>query len=69
VLRFCFANVHAETNAAGHVVRLAKSKKWLSIDGAVAAAMAVNRAATGESAGVSSLYDSDEWRAAVAGFN
>jgi len=69
VLRFCFANVQAETNAAGHIIRLAKSKKWLSIDGAVASAMAVNRAAAGESASVSSLYDDPEWEKALAGIN
>lgn len=47
VLRFCFANVEAESNAAGHIVRFKKQKKWLSIDGAVAAAMAVGRCAAG----------------------
>lgn len=47
VLRFCFANVEVETNSHGHKTRLTKSKKWLSIDGAVAAAMAINRASAG----------------------
>lgn len=69
VLRYCFANAEAETNAAGHIVRLKKSRKWLSIDGAVASAMAVNRAAAGGSAAVSSLYDDDGWQEALAGFN
>jgi phage terminase large subunit-like protein len=69
VLRFCFANVHSETNAAGHTVRLTKSKKWMSIDGAVAAAMAVNRAAAGGSASVTSLYDDPNYAEALAGFN
>ncbi|WP_316214079.1 terminase large subunit [Bradyrhizobium sp. SZCCHNR2032] len=49
VLRFCFANAEVERNKQQHAVRFYKSKKWLSIDGAVAAAMAVSRAATGES--------------------
>ncbi|MET4371579.1 phage terminase large subunit-like protein [Bradyrhizobium sp. LB12.1] len=69
VLRFCFANVEAETNAAGHIVRFTKQKKWLSIDGAVAAAMGVNRASAGGSAAVSSLYDDPEWETALQGFN
>jgi phage terminase large subunit-like protein len=69
VLRYCFANAEAETNAAGHIVRLKKSRKWLSIDGAQASAMAVNRAAAGGSAAVSSLYDDDGWQEALAGFN
>jgi phage terminase large subunit-like protein len=69
VLRFCFSNVEAETNAAGHIVRFTKQKKWLSIDGAQAAAMAVNRASSGGSAGVVSLYDSDDWAEALEGFN
>jgi phage terminase large subunit-like protein len=69
VLRFCFSNVEAERNAAGHVVRFKKSKKWLSIDGAQAAAMACGRAEAGGSAAVSSLYDDDGWQEALAGFN
>ncbi len=48
VLRFCVANAEAVRNTHGHLVRLLKSKKWLSIDGAVAAAMAVNRASAGD---------------------
>lgn len=64
VLRFCFANVEVETNSHGHKTRFTKSKKWLSIDGAVAAAMAVNRASAGEKYG--SMYDDpafsiDDW--------
>lgn len=55
VLRFCFSNVEVERNKQQHAVRLVKSKKWLSIDGAVATAMAVSRAATGEDH--RSLYD------------
>ena len=49
-------------------MRFTKSKKWLSIDGAVAAAMAVNRAAAGGSAAVSSLYDDDGWEEALKAF-
>lgn len=48
VLRFCIANAEAERNRQGHLVRLVKPQKWLSIDGAVAAAMAVGRAAMGD---------------------
>ncbi|ACF02485.1 Terminase [Rhodopseudomonas palustris TIE-1] len=55
VLRFNFANVEVERNKQQHAVRFVKSKRWLSIDGAVAAAMAVSRAAAGESG--RSLYD------------
>jgi phage terminase large subunit-like protein len=55
VLRFCFANAEVERNKQQHAVRFYKSKKWLSIDGAVTAAMAVSRAATGEEH--RSLYD------------
>ena len=55
ILRFCFSNVEVERNKQQHPVRFHKSKKWLSIDGAVAAAMAVSRAATG--ADQRSLYD------------
>jgi phage terminase large subunit-like protein len=69
VLRFCFANVEAESNAAGHIVRFTKQKKWLSIDGAVASAMGVNRASAGGSAMATSLYDSDDWQQALEGFN
>ncbi|TKA98540.1 terminase large subunit [Cereibacter changlensis] len=47
VLRHCFANVVVKRNDAGHVVKFTKPKRWLSIDGAVAAAMAVSRAAAG----------------------
>lgn len=69
VLRFCFANVQAETNPAGHIVRFTKQKKWLSIDGAQASAMAVNRASSGGSAAVTSLYDNPEWEKALEGLN
>ena len=48
VLRHCFANVVVKRNDLGHVTRFTKPKQWLSIDGAVAAAMAVARAAAGE---------------------
>ena len=48
VLRHCFANVVVKRNDLGHITRLTKPKQWLSIDGAVAAAMAVARAAAGE---------------------
>jgi phage terminase large subunit-like protein len=48
VLRFCFSNAEVERNKQQHAVRFYKSRKWLSIDGAVAAAMAVSRAAAGE---------------------
>ena len=66
VLRFCFANVEVETNSHGHKTRLTKSKKWLSIDGAVAAAMAVNRASVGEkytSIYADPRYSVEDWAA------
>lgn len=58
VLRFCFSNAEAQRNSLGHVVRLVKGQRWLSIDGAVAGAMAVARAAAGASN--KSSYDSFE---------
>lgn len=50
VLRHCFSNVVVKRNDLGHVVKFTKPKRWLSIDGAVAAAMAVARASAGEGA-------------------
>lgn len=57
VLRWTFMNVEVETNSHGHKTRLSKGKRHASIDGAVAAAMAVNRASAGAGG---SVYDSDE---------
>lgn len=51
VLRWTFENTEVDTNSHGHKVRLTKPTRWLSIDGAVAAAMAVSRAALGDSGG------------------
>lgn len=48
VLRHNFANVVVKRNDHGHVVRFLKPKRWLSIDGAVATAMAVSRCANNE---------------------
>lgn len=48
ILRMCFANAETERNKAGHAVRLVKSRRWGSIDGAVATAMAMSRASAGE---------------------
>lgn len=48
VLRWTFSNVEVETNTHGHKTRLAKGKRHASIDGAVAAAMAINRASSGD---------------------
>ncbi|ATQ55321.1 terminase [Paracoccus yeei] len=48
VLRHCFANVVVKRNDLGHVVKFTKPKRWLSIDGAVASAMAVARASANE---------------------
>jgi phage terminase large subunit-like protein len=47
VLRHCFDNVVVRRNDQGHVAKFTKSKPWLSIDGAVATAMAVARCAAG----------------------
>lgn len=48
VLRHNFANVVVKRNDLGQVVKFTKSKRWLSIDGAVAAAMAVARCSMNE---------------------
>lgn len=58
VLRHCFENVAVRRNPQGHVSQFTKAKRYLSIDGAVAAAMAVARCAAGEG---SSYYDSPDW--------
>lgn len=55
VLRMNFANVEVETNSHGHKTRLKKARRWSSIDGAVASAMAVMRASVG---GTRSVYES-----------
>lgn len=68
VLRFCFANCEVETNSHGHKTRLHKSKRWLSIDGAVAAAMAVYRASLGQSAEGGSIYDDEGWETVMEAF-
>lgn len=57
VLRWTFSNVEVETNSHGHKTRLSKGKRHASIDGAVAAAMAVNRASAGMGG---SVYDSED---------
>ncbi|MBS0535375.1 MAG: terminase large subunit [Proteobacteria bacterium] len=49
ILRWNFENVEVQTNTYGHKVRLAKGLRHLCIDGAVATAMAVCRAASGSS--------------------
>lgn len=68
VLRHCFANVVVKRNDQGHVAKFTKSKQWLSIDGAVAAAMAVSRCAAGESNRSSyddaNMDDIDAWASA-----
>ncbi|PIO99655.1 terminase large subunit [Pleomorphomonas carboxyditropha] len=58
VLRTSFANAEAQRNTHGHLVRLTKPRRWLSIDGAVASAMAVARCAAGQGGG-SILDDPD----------
>ncbi|WOC15405.1 terminase large subunit [Pseudochrobactrum sp. MP213Fo] len=68
VMRFCVANCEVETNSHGHKIRLKKSKRWLSIDGAVAAAMGVYRASLGEDTGSGSIYDDDGWQDALSAF-
>lgn len=60
VLRHCFANVAVKRNDHGHIVRATKSRPFLSIDGAVAAAMAVSRCEVGDS-GRSSYDTVQEW--------
>ncbi|MER2263881.1 terminase large subunit [Methylobacterium oxalidis] len=55
ILRMCFEHAEVETNTLGHMTRLVKGKRKLSIDGAVAAAMAIACASTGETE--RSVYD------------
>lgn len=61
VLRHCFANVVVKRNDQGHVAKFTKSRQWLSIDGAVAAAMAVSRCSAGDSARSSYDHASDDF--------
>lgn len=63
VLRHCFANVVVKRNDHGHVVKFTKPKRWLSIDGAVASAMAVARASANENAMTTkaSWFTDDLW--------
>ncbi|MEQ8349129.1 MAG: terminase large subunit [Sneathiellaceae bacterium] len=65
VLRHCFANVAVKRNDHGHVAKFTKSQKWLSIDGAVAAAMAVSRCSADEGGLVTSAgwFTDDMWTA------
>ena len=57
VLRWCFDNIAVETDKAGNKA-FHKGKSKDRIDGAVASAMAVARAAAGDD--TRSIYDSDE---------
>lgn len=59
ILRWNFANVEVKKSAMGHKTHMVKSKETLRIDGAVAAAMAVSRASTGDDA--TSIYDSPDF--------
>lgn len=61
VLRHCFANVVVKRNDQGHVAKFTKSQQWLSIDGAVAAAMAVSRCAAGEVRFISDTLSYDDF--------
>ncbi|MAC79289.1 MAG: terminase [Rhodobacteraceae bacterium] len=65
VLRHCFANVVVKRNDHGHVVKFTKPKQWLSIDGAVAAAMVVSRCAANEGGFTTSSgwFTDDLWTA------
>lgn len=49
ILRYCFLNAEVERNRQGHPFRWVKPSRWKSIDGAVAASMAVLRASAGDS--------------------
>lgn len=64
VLRHCFANVVVKRNDHGHVTKFTKPKLWLSIDGAVASAMAVARASANENAMTTkaSWFTEDLWQ-------
>lgn len=61
VLRHCFGNVVVKRNDAGHVAKFTKPKKWLSIDGAQASAMAVSRCAAGDSGRSSYEHAGDDY--------
>ena len=65
VLRWNFENIAIHTDAAGNKA-FHKGKSKDRIDGAVAAAMAISRAAAGESS--LSVYDSEEWSEEMAYF-
>jgi len=64
VLRWCFGNVAIHTDSAGNRT-MHKGKSTDRIDGAVAAWMAVSRAAAGEH---KTIYDSDSWTPEMAFF-
>lgn len=49
VLRYCFLNAEVERNRQAHPFRWVKPSRWRSIDGAVAASMAILRASAGDS--------------------
>lgn len=66
VLRMCFEHAEVETNTLGHMTRLVKGKRKLSIDGAVAAAMAVACASTGET--TRDPYSDPDFNPATFGF-
>jgi phage terminase large subunit-like protein len=62
VMRFCFENAEVESSRMGDSKRLVKRGEWLSIDGAVAAAMAISRASIGEESHWFDAYLAD-WKA------
>lgn len=64
VLRWCFGNIQVETDKAGNRM-FHKGKSGNKIDGAVACAMAVARAAMGEEV---SVYDAEWFDPATMGF-
>lgn len=65
VLRMCFENTEVETNTHGHMTRLVKGKRKLSIDGTVATAMAIACASTGLSH--RSIYEDPRFDPAING--
>jgi phage terminase large subunit-like protein len=65
IIRFCFANAEVERTRLGDSKAFKKSHDWLSIDGTVAAAMAILRASDGEDVPWWSAH-LDHWRAEKA---
>lgn len=67
VLRFNFENLNVKTDLEGHKVALMKQKRFLSIDGAQATAMAISRASEYQTTGWLDTVDVDDFFADLRG--